>query len=284
VATTIRELEATLEDALRANSKVAARAYINLATFTGVAGELGRAAELARAGLAVAQRFTSRLELWLEAGIIQDDYYNGAWDRAIAAAEAFIENPRSTAYMTFALHGILASTAAARGDRARADAHAAELIAQAREIGDPQALQPALGQCAWVAWEAGDDARARAVVDELTRTLSADITVIGPDTLGGFLTAEALGLGPELGAALANVMGSNPWLQASAHVVEGRLEEAGDLLYAHEAYAQAALVRLLAAERTGRETPSLRDAIAFYERAGATAYLARAVRLLQASA
>ena len=73
-------------------------------------------------------------------------------------------------------------------------------------------------------------------------------------------------------------------MEASVHVVEGRLEEAGDLLHAHEAYAHAALVRLLAAERTGRETPGLREAAAFYERAGATAYLARAERLLQASA
>ena len=76
----------------------------------------------------------------------------------------------------------------------------------------------------------------------------------------------------------------NPWVEASIHVVEGRLEEAGDALHTHEAYAYAALVRLLEAERAGRETPGLRDAVAFYERAGATAYLSRAARLLQASA
>ena len=78
-------------------------------------------------------------------------------------------------------------------------------------------------------------------------------------------------------------MGSNPWVKASIHVVEGRLDEAGDLLHAREAYPQAALVRLLAAERAGRETPGLREALDFYERAGASSYLARA-RRLQASA
>ena len=64
----------------------------------------------------------------------------------------------------------------------------------------------------------------------------------------------------------------------------GRREEASYILEAHGAQPLAALVRLVAAERAGRETPGLRRAVAFYERAGATAYLARAERLLQASA
>ena len=46
----------------------------------------------------------------------------------------------------------------------------------------------------------------------------------------------------------------------------------------------AALVRLQAGERKGCETPGLATQIAFYESVGATAYLARAERLLQASA
>jgi hypothetical protein len=44
------------------------------------------------------------------------------------------------------------------------------------------------------------------------------------------------------------------------------------------------MVQLLAAELAGGETPGLHDAITFFERAGATAYLVRAERLLQASA
>ena len=43
-------------------------------------------------------------------------------------------------------------------------------------------------------------------------------------------------------------------------------------------------MRLVAAERAGRETPELSEAIAFYEQVGATAFLARAESLLQASA
>jgi len=46
------------------------------------------------------------------------------------------------------------------------------------------------------------------------------------------------------------------------------------------------LVRVVGfeAELLDSETPRLPDAIAFFERVGATAYLARAVRLLEASA
>ena len=186
--------------------------------------------------------------------------------------------------MVCPLHGMLAVIAAARGDRAGADAHVAACIEQAREIGDPQVLQPTLGRCAWLALDGGDNARARALVDEFTRKVSSDITVFGPDMVAGGIAAEGLGLGAELRDAIANIVGSSPWVAASIHVVEGRLEEAGDVLHAHEDYPDAALVRLLAAERAGREVPGLRDAVAFYERVGATAYLARAVRLLQASA
>ena len=158
--TAIDELESVLEDALRANSWVAARAYNNLATFSVAAGELSRSAEFTRAGVEVARRFTSRLELWLEAGLIQDDYYNGSWDRGIDAAEQFIEHPRCNR-----VHGLPASRhARGHGRRPRRssgrDAHAAACIDQAREVGDPQVLQPSLGRCAWLALDAGDETRA----------------------------------------------------------------------------------------------------------------------------
>ena len=102
--------------------------------------------------------------------------------------------------------------------------------------------------------------------------------------LSGFVAAAALGRAGELGAHLAKVAYDSPWVEACAHVAAGRLDEAGDVLHVHEAHVYAAMVRLLAAERAGGETPGLPQAIAFFERTGATAYLARAERLLQASA
>jgi predicted ATPase/class 3 adenylate cyclase len=284
LAATLRELESALEDALQANSWVAARAYNNLASYSVLAGDLRRSAELARAGIETARRYTSRLERWLEAELIVSDFYAGDWDRAIEAAEAFVEDPGPAEYMDCAMHAVLAEAAAARGDRPAMDDHAATLIRRAREIGDPQALQAALAICAWLAHDTGDDVAARAFVHELIRMLSADISNFGPDMVEGAVTAELLGLDGEFGAALANIVGSNPWLEVCISIIDGRLEEAGEMLHAREAYPQAALVRMLAAERAGRETPGLADAVVFYEGVSASAYRARAERLLQASA
>jgi tetratricopeptide (TPR) repeat protein len=284
VVATIHEFEAVLDDALRANSYVAARTYNNLASYCLVAGDLPRAEQFVRTGIEAARRFNSRLEPWLEAELIQLDYLAGRWDDATDAARAYIEKPGPARYQEATVSAVLAGIATARGDRSDADAHAEALIRRARAIGDPQALQSALGLGAWFAQEAGDDASARALVEEFTRTLSSDISTFDPDIIEGCIAAEVLGFGAELRAALANVVGTNPWVEAGIHLLEGRFGEAGDLLHTRAAYPQAALARLLAAERAGRETPGLRETAAFYESVGATAYLARADRLLQASA
>jgi predicted ATPase len=284
LAAAIREFEAILEDALEANSYVAARAYNNLASYSLAAGEVQRSREYNRVGLRVAQRFTSRLERWLEAALIYTDYLRGDWDQARESAARFIDAPGPAAYMDVTVRAVLASTAAARGDQAAAGVHADAMIARARAIGDPQALQPALGMFAWFAHQAGDDAGARTFASEFIRGLSSEVSTFDPDTIEGAMAADALGLAAELRAALARVVGTNPWIEAATHLLDGRFEAAGDLLHDRQAYPQAALVRLVEAERQGRETPRLGDAVAFYESVGASAYLARAGRLVQATA
>ena len=273
----IRDLELALDQCLEANSHLATRAYVNLASILGTVGELRRSAELHREGLEVARRFVSHHERWLEAECAVDDYVAGAWDAAVAGASSFLEHRGRAEYMEVGARSVLAATAVARGDRASGDAHAHILLARAREIGDPQALWGALGLGAQLSLEAGDLDAARSLVGELAGALSAaESFQIDVHQLDGFVAATALGLGHELGAHLGKAAYDSPWVEACGHVVEGRLEEAGEVLYAHDALAYAAMVRLLAAELAGRETPGLRDAIAFYESVGATAYLARA--------
>ena len=102
--------------------------------------------------------------------------------------------------------------------------------------------------------------------------------------VSGFLAAAALGRTAELGTQLDRVAYGNPWVEVCKHIVAGRLGEAGDALHTREAHAYAAMTWLLEAELAGSETRCLPDAIAFFERAGATAYLERAARLLEASA
>ncbi len=102
--------------------------------------------------------------------------------------------------------------------------------------------------------------------------------------LDGFVAAAGLGLGDGLGVHLAKAAHGSPWVEAAARISEGRYDVAGMILEESCAYAYSAMVRLLEAELTGHGTPGLRAAVEFYESVGATAYLARAERLLQASA
>jgi hypothetical protein len=144
---------------------------------------------------------------------------------------------------------------------------------------------PSLGEGARLALDARRPERARLLLDELAAaypifdSFDVDVTQVS-----GFLAAAALGRTAELGVQLDRASYANPWVEVCKQLVAGRLDEAGDALHAREAYAYAALTRLLEAELAGGETRGLPEAIAFFERAGATAYLARAGRLLEASA
>ena len=278
----VRDHERTFEQALQANSHLAVRALLNLASIVGTAGDLGRSAELHREGVELARRFGSQHELWLEAECSMDDYIAGAWDAAIAGASTFLEHMGAVQYMECGARYVLAATTAARGDRRGAAGHASVMLARAREIGDPQALWGALGSCALLALEAAERDEAHSLVAELAVALSAaEAFQIDVNQLDGFVAALVLDRGHELGDQLGKAAFQSPWVEAARHVAEGRLEEAGDTLAARGANAYAAMVRLLAAERAGRETPGLRDAVAFYESVGATAYLARAEGLLR---
>jgi hypothetical protein len=101
--------------------------------------------------------------------------------------------------------------------------------------------------------------------------------------LDGFLVSLALGRGAQLAAALEKAVAPTPWVLAFESIGHGELAGAADLLGERGALAQAAEVRLAAAERSG-DTRGLGGAIVFFQRVGATAYLARAEALLQATA
>ena len=278
----IRELELVVDLCLQANSHLAARAFLNLASVVGTAGHLRRSAALHREGLEVARRFSSQHEQWLVAECALDDYLAGGWDEAEAAASSFIDHGGASQYMAVAAHQVLAAVAAARGDRSETDSHAQIMLERAREIADPQALWVALGECARHASEAGEHEAARSLVAELAAALAADESFqLDIHHLDGFVAAAALGIGPELGEHLGKAEFESPWVEAARQITAGRLEEAGETLYAHGAYAYAAMVQLLGAELAGRETPGLRAALDFYEAVGASAYLARGEALLR---
>jgi len=233
-----------------------------------------------RAGLEVAERFTSdEWRLWFLSAIVDDDFYAGAWDRAQSGAEAIMARPGARPIADNTLIGVLATIAAARGEQSVADAHLAALAARAREIGDPQVIHPALARAARLALDSGDAARAADYLGDSLVALLDSISNITPETIEAAIVAAAIDRGPELLSALAEAISQTPWAEASAEIVEGRFEEAGDILEAHGDLSHAALVRLAGAERAGHVTPGLQKAIAFYESVGAEASLARAAAL-----
>ena len=124
---------------------------------------------------------------------------------------------------------VLAATLAARGSRREAGEHARIMLARAREIGDPQALWGALGECARHAVDNGRSRRsAQALVGELAAALSADESFqIDVHELAGFVAAAALGLGHEFGAHLGKAAYDSPWVDAARQIADGRLDEAG---------------------------------------------------------
>jgi hypothetical protein len=276
VARGARELEAIVEDAIRANSHLVARAYINLASFTGWLGDLRRVAELDRDGLAVTRRFMSgEWALWFEWAIVEDDFYAGEWDRASASARTILDR-RAELYMDHALYGVLAVIAAARGDEVTARDQTATLVDRVRAVADPQAVHPSMARASMLALEDGDRARAAEYLDESIIAVRTSTSNITPETVEAAIVAEALGRGPALVEALADAVARTPWADASAAIVEGRFDDAGSILEEHGDLPDAALARLVGAERAGRRTPGLEKAIAFAERVEASAWLARA--------
>ena len=137
-AAAIAALEASAAEALAAHSHLAARAYINIGTFSIWVGDLSRAAAAHRAGLEVARRFTSQQwERWLATAIAQDDFYAGEWAAAHEASSAITSLPGGQSYLDLALLQQEAVMADARGEDA-AELRVAALVAQARAIGDPR--------------------------------------------------------------------------------------------------------------------------------------------------
>ncbi len=197
-----------------------------------------------------------------------DDYYAGDWDGAVVGATEYFARRGGARYMDSAAHYLLAVTASARGEDTNVQAHADPMLEHGREAAEAQVLLTSLSWAAQLAFETGALEVAHRLVDELATALSTvDRLELSVDFVPGFAVASILGRGSELAPHLGRAVYDSPWVRVCAHIVDGSLDDAGDLLEAHDAVAYAALARLYAAEREGRETPGLRQAIASPPRA-----------------
>ena len=152
--------------------------------------------------------------------------------------------------------------------------------ALAREAPDPQNLHPALALRARATAELVDADEAAGYVDELLDDFSQRPTPPAYWVFDLAVASRRIGRGAD---ALEPIRSSAPetrWLQAANAIVRGELASAARLFAAIGAQPEEAYCRLAAATDAGAVVDGVGSALAFYRRAGASAYADEAEALL----
>jgi class 3 adenylate cyclase len=286
----LRDLERSIELAEANGSTEAIRGYINLASMTGLLGDLRRCHELHRRGYELARLYGQARGLrFLRAELITDAYFLGDWDEAAGQADGFLAEVEagSPYYMEGTVRNARGSIRLARGDLAGALADVDRAIEQGREIGEPQALLPALGVGAFVRADTEDDEEAARLLLELDLAAAASPAQFWFPEVFAY---ERVGRLEEVARRAAGAASRSRLAEAAQLYAAGRRSDAADVLagagsLADEAYARLCAAEVLAAEGRRPEAAAQLDlALAFYRRVGATRFLRRGERLLAASA
>jgi tetratricopeptide (TPR) repeat protein len=277
--------------ALANSSWRAQRAYLNLgSTLFNNAGELGRAAELTRESLQVAERRGAPIsQRWCRGNLAELDFHLGRWDESLQLLERVIEDPEPH-YLKSICRLFRAHIRFARGDRVRAAADSHAAVAGARAIRDPQALIPSLSAHAFLFALLGDlpeTKRALAELAQARRALESPHT--GEWVMDYAFALLELGREAELLAEGDDLGLPTPWRGAALSVARGELVEAADALGALKAATREAHTRLRAAARLGAEgrrieaEEQLRRALMFYRSVGAVTFISEGEALLAAA-
>ena len=282
-------LEQGLQIALAANSPGAANILINLAVEAFVGGDVRREDELFGEAYRIAERFGDRENMRFSRGDrIWTRWALGHWDEAGRAADEFIAECASSPHYLegFALN-VRANLRLARGDAEGAldDHHRA--LELARQVRDPQALQPTLLACARCCASVGRIDEARELATEALESIEAHIA--GAIALGVFNpVAGQLGLRQRV-RELAERAAEGPWRDATLAGADGDFSRAANLYAAIGSPTLEAEARLCAAEelieagRRAEGEAELEKALAFYRTVGATRYIEEGTALRAAS-
>jgi class 3 adenylate cyclase/tetratricopeptide (TPR) repeat protein len=291
----IEHFEQALELARRSPTSNALRTYSNFSVALMSFGDLSRSAEVAREGLAQAERFgVTAHARWLRGTNVFREHMLGNWDEAIREADAFLEEARSRGghYLEPGCHTVRAFVELARGELAGALEDSAAAVALARQRTDPQVVHPNLAARALLLQETGRENEAAEIAEELLA-----LWELAPD--------EALLHGaPDLALMLSRVAWEGrlkpliekrtqlnlPWIDVTLAFCDRQFVRAAEMWAEMGARTGEAYARLRAAEELldeGRHAEAdveLRSALAFYRSVGATRLIREGERLLAESA
>ena len=276
------------------NSADIARGYGNLASLVTDLGQLGRRAELLEKGVAAAKRFgLADDRLWLGSELLWQPYWEGRWDEASRGLDEQIDDLEAKGFwMETPCRWLRARIRLGRGDRRGAVADFERTIERARLGKDPQLMWPVLSFGARV-FADSDSQKANDFVNEVLAEWKALAypTPMASDWLGDLAIAlDALGRADELVEGAAAAKSATPWLEAAQAFASGKFAGAADVYEKIGALPDEAYARLRAARafvdqgRRGEADLQLERSLAFFRRAGATAYVREGEALLAASA
>ena len=219
----------------------------------------------------------------------------GDWAVAMDNANRFLAGVEegSPHYQAAAAYASRAAMRLACDDEDGAVSDAERALELAPIAGDPQLVLVALPDCALVFAELGDERRARAIFDDALAELQG-VSHMGFGVVQACRfawLARRFGREPELEAVFARERSlRSGWLRAGQAVLAGDLRRGADVLAEMGAAAEAAYLRLRAADqlvaegRRAEADEQLHAALAFYRGVGATRYVREGEALLAASA
>jgi len=283
----VEDMERALEIALAVDSPIAGTITNNLAVYATFAGDFPRTDELYAEALRLAERYGDASTLRFTGGnIIWLDFMLGRWDRALAAADAFVGECEAGSPHTLEgpVREIRAALLLARGDSERALRDQERALELGTVHNDPFQHLASLVTTAATYAELGrlDDAYPLAVqVPPLVRQIGmhGSLTRLG-------LFADELGIGDDLREAAATHTGPrvSAWTQPGGlieRILAGELEVAADMFGSAgnptvEAHVRKqAGFRMLADGRTADGRVELERALAFYRTVDASFYIAQ---------
>ncbi len=260
----------------------AQRPYNNLADTLYRLGRIHQAGEVTARMSAARKRYPGIVEWarWNESQELHVQYAAGNWEQALELAERQIAHLEAGTrhYLEPDWRISRARIRFARGDTAGAEEDAETALARARAAGDAQLMTPSLAlQARLLAAGRRPETESVAVeLLELCRRLPADLASDWfPEAASAFVELDRAA---DIEAIAETAPTPTPWRDAGLALGRGDPAAAAEIFGEMGALPFEAEARLLAA-RAGVDA-GLDEAIAFFRRVGATAYLAEAERRL----